>query len=170
MFFKLMSGDIISLSNDSFDSFIEQLETILQVPRFRIHIEIINESNSIVLINDHPHKFQKYYLGIMEGMLNGEYGEYEMYMLRIYRRNDDVSSPIKWNKYEISYYFERDKNHFLIETDTTFINNRDGDVCITSSKSYYTLIDAIYNSRIKDFKEIKDDTFKYLLDEINNMK
>lgn len=146
MFFKLMSGEILSLENkentpDS--SFLDQLEQVLQVPRFRIHIEPIDEENSVVFIKNHPHKIRRLYGGILQGFVNGVQGEYEFYLLDIYRKNDDVTNPIEWIKYHVPYYFEPSQNRFLIQKDVSHHHDDFDEPFITSSKSYDTLIDAI---------------------------
>ena len=169
MFFKLMSGEILSLSLDDNtpDSFIDQLEQILQVPRFRIHIETIDKENSNVFIKDHPHKIKRLYGGISEGFVNGVRGEYENYLLRIYRKNDNIKSISEWVlQYDIYYYFEPFQNKFLIKKDVTVhYDDLTGDHYITASKSYDTLIDTISNIE----HTMKSDTFNYLLDEIHTL-
>lgn len=162
-----MSGEIFSLENkdnkeNTSDTFLHQLEQVLQVPRFRIHIETIDKENSIVFITDHPHKIRRLYGGILQGFVNGIEGEYEFYLLDIYRKNDDITNPIEWLKYHVPYYFEPSQNRFLIQKDISHHHDDSDEPFITASKSYDTLIEAISNIE----HIMKPDAFNYLLDEI----
>lgn len=168
MFFKMMSGDILELNNQENVSFIEQIGTILQVPHFRIHIEIIDESNAIIFIKDHPHKIQQFYGGIIEGFLNGIHDEYEINLLRVFRKNDDVLSETEWIKYDIEYFVNTSHTHFLVKKDIEFRSNIHNEY-IVASQSYNKLIDAISNISNISSHQMKSDTFQYLLDEIPNL-
>lgn len=163
-----MSGDILCLENKE-ESYVDQLEKILQVPCFRIHIEKIDDLNFFVFVKEHPHKIQKFYCGIIEGYLNGVLGEYEIYLLQIYRKNDDIYSSKEWIQYDITYYFDPFQKRFLINRDMRFeYNHISGVNYIAAFNSYDDLTKAISNIEYNEH-EMKEDTLKYLLNEIPNL-
>lgn len=163
MFFKLMSGDLIFLEENDENKYNskKKLSEILNIPRFRINLQYIDDNYTYVFINDHPHRIQKFFGGLCEGFVDNIQEEYQCYAIRVSRLFEEDDNEY-WTSIDFNYYTNITNTKFLIDKDILFRRDENDNMYFTSTNYYDTLIDAISNTEIV----MNSDTFQYLLDEI----
>ncbi len=87
MFFKMMSGDVLSLETNRDELLEAQLSKVLDIPSFRIRL--IEEAEDVyhVVVNDAFHRFHLN----LQGIVHDEDGlEYEYYLVTVDQYDDNL--------------------------------------------------------------------------------
>jgi hypothetical protein len=154
MFFKMMSGDVISIETTKDELLEKQLSNVLCIPSYRIHLiedEKKEDTFHVVVNNQHPHICDLQH----EGFIKDDDGlEYEYYVLKVYRY-DNVVDPYcisskedewwNWESWEISFYYDYRNRSF--------------------KKDLHHLQDYSLLEILSDKKDMPQDTENYMMKE-----